>query len=74
MRRITSLVKYNLLLTRMHKNYLFEHALGISMIVCRNPVTKKYLVIQEKDGTWWIPGGRVEAPEGFIEGAIRECK
>lgn len=24
----------------------FNQALGISMIVCRNPVTKKYLVIQ----------------------------
>lgn len=44
----------------------FERALGISMIVCRNPLTKKYLVIQEVDGTWWIPGGRVDAPEGFI--------
>lgn len=52
----------------------FERALGISMIVCRNPVTKKYLVIQETDGTWWIPGGRVDAPEGFLEAGVRECK
>lgn len=55
----------------MKKNYIFEQALGISMIVCRNPLTKKYLVIQETDGTWWIPGGRVDAPEGFIEAGIR---
>lgn len=52
----------NLLLFRMQKEITFERALGISMIVCRNPITKKYLVIQETDGTWWIPGGRVDAP------------
>ena len=51
----------------------FEQVLGISMIVCRNPVTKKYLVIQECDETWWIPGGRVDAPETFMEAGKREC-
>jgi hypothetical protein len=30
----------------MQKELTIENALGISMIVCRNPVTKKYLVIQ----------------------------
>ncbi len=56
------MIRNNLLLFRMQKELTFERALGISMIVCRNSVTKKYLVIQERDGTWWIPGGRVDAP------------
>lgn len=50
------------------------NVLGISMIVCRNPKTSKYLVIQEKDMSWWIPGGRVDAPETFREAGKRECK
>lgn len=40
----------------------YKQCLGISMIVCQNPLTKKYLVIQETDKTWWLPGGRVDAP------------
>ena len=58
----------------MQKEKSFAKALGISMIVCRNPLTKKYLVIQECDESWWIPGGRVDAPETFCEAGIRECK
>ena len=58
----------------MKKDNIIDKGLGISMIVCRNPLTKKYLVIQETDGTWWIPGGRVDAPETFCEAGIRECK
>lgn len=57
---------YKSFIKPMKQDLSFERALGISMIVCRNPVTKKYLVIQETDGTWWIPGGRVDAPEGFL--------
>ena len=53
------------------KNPVFDQALGISMIVCQNPLTKKYLVIQENDGTWWIPGGRVDAPETFCQAGVR---
>jgi len=30
----------------MQSSLSYECALGISMIVCRNPLTKKYLVIQ----------------------------
>ena len=55
----------------MKKEESFDKALGISMIVCRNPVTKKYLVIQEVDRSWWLPGGRVDAPETFCEAGKR---
>lgn len=44
------------------------------MIVCRNPVSGKFLVVQEVNGKWWIPGGRVEAPETFMEAGKRQCK
>lgn len=36
--------------------------LGISLIICRNPITKKFLGVNEKDGSWWVAGGRVDAP------------
>lgn len=49
----------------------FDKCLGISMIVCQNPLTKKFLVIQEIDQSWWIPGGRVDAPETFCEAGKR---
>ena len=45
--------------------------LGIALILVRNPVTKKYLAVNEKDGSWWLPGGRIDAPELFSVGAIR---
>jgi hypothetical protein len=45
--------------------------LGISLVICRNPITKKYLGVHEKNKTWWVAGGRVDAPESFITGAIR---
>ncbi len=45
--------------------------LGIALILVRNPETKKYLAVNEKDGSWWLPGGRIDAPELFSVGAIR---
>ena len=47
--------------------------LGIALIICRNPLTGKYLAVYEKNKTWWVPGGRVDAPESFSDGARREC-
>jgi ADP-ribose pyrophosphatase YjhB (NUDIX family) len=51
------------------------------LTVVRNPKTKKYLLVHEcrdyrtdAERGWWLPGGRVEPGEDFIEGAIRECK
>lgn len=48
--------------------------LGIALILVKNPVTKKYLAVLEKDGSWWLPGGRIDAPELFSKGAVRETK
>lgn len=48
--------------------------LGIALIICRNPVTRKYLAVHERNSTWWVAGGRVDAPEAFTKAAIRECK
>jgi 8-oxo-dGTP diphosphatase len=48
--------------------------LGIALILVKNPVTKKYLAVHEKDGSWWLPGGRIDAPELFSKGAVRETK
>ena len=48
-----------------------KQILGVSLIICRNPITKKFLGVNEKNGSWWVAGGRVDAPESFITGAIR---
>lgn len=48
--------------------------LGIALIICRHPITKKFLAVHETNKTWWVAGGRVDAPESFTSGAIRECK
>ncbi len=45
--------------------------LGIALILVRNQSTGKYLAVNEKDGSWWLPGGRIDAPELFSKGAIR---
>lgn len=45
--------------------------LGIALIVCRNPITKKFLAVNEKNGSWWVAGGRVDAPQAFTKAAIR---
>jgi 8-oxo-dGTP pyrophosphatase MutT (NUDIX family) len=29
--------------------------------------------VNEKNGSWWVAGGRVDAPESFTTGAMREC-
>ncbi len=34
--------------------------------------TGALLVVNRDDGTWWIPGGRVELGETFAEAAVRE--
>ncbi len=47
--------------------------MGIALVICKNPVTKKYLGVFETNKTWWVPGGRVDAPEYFTIGAAREC-
>ena len=50
------------------------HGYQFSLIICRNPLTGKYLAVDEsKDRGWWIPGGAVDAGESFSVGAHREC-
>ena len=44
------------------------------MIICRNPLTNKYLAVNEtKNRGWWIPGGAVDEGETFNIAAHREC-
>ena len=39
---------------------------GFGLVICRNPVTKKYLVVQEYANCgFWVPGGRVDPGEQF---------
>ena len=47
--------------------------LGLALVICKNPKTGKYLGVFQCNQTWWVPGGRVDAPESFSTGAIREC-
>jgi ADP-ribose pyrophosphatase YjhB (NUDIX family) len=46
-----------------------------ALVICRHPVTKKYLSVNENNHKgWWIPGGGVQAGETFREAAVRETK
>jgi hypothetical protein len=36
--------------------------LGIALVICKNPIDGKYLGVLETNKTWWVPGGRVDAP------------
>lgn len=47
--------------------------LGIALVICRNAINGKYLSVLETNNKWWVPGGRVDAPEAFTTGAVREC-
>ena len=48
---------------------------GFALVICRNPVTKKWLAVHEwKNRGWWIPAGGVDAGETFDVAAIRETK
>ncbi len=33
----------------------------------------RFLLVQEKDGTWYFPAGRLEPGEEFPKAAVREC-
>lgn len=45
----------------MQADKIRKKVLRISVIICKNPANGKYLVIQEKDGSWWVPGGKTDA-------------
>jgi phosphatase NudJ len=36
------------------------------------PHDGRYLVVEERDGTWYLPAGRVEPGESLTAAAIRE--
>jgi phosphatase NudJ len=36
------------------------------------PHEGRYLVVQERDGSWYLPAGRVEAGENLMAAAVRE--
>lgn len=49
--------------------------IALSVVIVRNPLTKKFLTIREtKNRGWWVPGGKVEPPEDLLNASIRECK
>lgn len=40
------------------------------LVVARHE--ERFLVVQERDGTWYLPAGRVEPAENFVAAAVRE--
>jgi len=43
-----------------------------AMVVVR--LGHRFLLVCERDGTWYLPAGRVEAGETFFEAAVRETQ
>ena len=70
--RLKSLILFNKTFSyRKQMDNELASTLGIALILVRNQSTGKYLAVNEKDGSWWLPGGRIDAPELFSKGAIR---
>jgi len=42
-----------------------------SLVVVRDG--DRFLLVEERDGAWYLPAGRVEAGESFFEAAVREA-
>lgn len=54
-----------------------EHAISynFSLVVCKHPLTGKYLLCQEfANQGFWLPGGAVDAGESLTKAAVRECE
>jgi hypothetical protein len=46
---------------------------GFSLVICRHPVTRTFLMCQEFAGQgFWVPGGAVDPGESYATAAIRE--
>jgi phosphatase NudJ len=43
-----------------------------SLVVVRDG--DRFLLVEERDGAWYLPAGRVEPGETFVEAAIRETR
>jgi 8-oxo-dGTP pyrophosphatase MutT (NUDIX family) len=55
-----------------HRDHQFS---CFSLVICRHPVTRKWLAVQESerhDLLWWLPAGAVDPGETFCEAALRE--
>ena len=47
---------------------------GFALVVCRHPLTQKWLaVLEQKNRGWWLPGGFVEGGDDFVTTAHKEC-
>ncbi|MDJ0960076.1 MAG: NUDIX domain-containing protein [Acidimicrobiia bacterium] len=44
----------------------------VADVVVRHPETGDLALVERSDGTWWLPGGRVEVNETFVDAAVRE--
>ena len=48
---------------------------SFSLVVCRHPVTNRWLAVHEtKNRGWWLPGGFVECGDDHFSAAVRETK
>jgi 8-oxo-dGTP pyrophosphatase MutT (NUDIX family) len=57
----------------MLSKYLCQYS-RYAIILCRNR-KGKFLCVKETDNRgWWLPGGKVERNETFVEAALRECR
>ena len=46
-----------------------------SLVVCRHPLSKKWLAVEENNNRgWWLPGGFVENTDTHFTAAIRETE
>ena len=46
-----------------------------SLVVCRHPISKKWLAVKEcRNRGWWLPGGFVECGDDFVKAAHRETQ
>ena len=60
--------------SRLIKKPEYNDVYSFSLVVCRHP-NGKYLLVQEGcSAGWWLPAGRVDAGETFMEAAIRETQ
>jgi 8-oxo-dGTP pyrophosphatase MutT (NUDIX family) len=48
---------------------------AFSLVVCRHPVTKLWLAVEEcRERGWWLPGGFVEPGDDHFSTAIKETQ
>jgi len=61
-------------LTWKSKNIINKHV-QFSLVIVRHPEMMKYVLVDEPASWgWWLPAGRVDAGESFVEAALRETR